>query len=237
DSYISYTIRPTKTVFETITPSTYIYRRWSFDGQRLNAWNDFNLEAGLRVAQTFARLSYRDAFESYADVPFSGLYSLQGSIESQPHRAVTVSANLGGGTTIAYFLPVPERANELSGGVAVSVKPIDRLTIDSRVQTYRISDRAADTAYFDGYIARSRLQFQATRALSVRLVGEYNDFRKAWSISPLMTYRISPFSLFYIGSTLNYTDWPTTLSVANAPTEWKLDQRQYFMKLQYLFQV
>ena len=94
-----------------------------------------------------------------------------------------------------------------------------------------------DTAYFDGYIARTRVQLQASKEISIRLVAEYNDFGKIWSLSPLLTYRLSPFSLFYIGSTLNYADWPTSLPTPNAPQEWKLDRRQYFMKLQYLFQV
>lgn len=43
DGYFAYTIRPSKSIFETITPSSYLYRRWSFDGSRLSVWNDINL--------------------------------------------------------------------------------------------------------------------------------------------------------------------------------------------------
>ncbi len=50
----------------------------------------------------------------------------------------------------------------------------------------------------------------------------------------MLTYRLNPFSIFYVGSTRDYRD----LTMAQNGIEgWTLMDRQYFMKLQYLFQI
>ncbi len=61
---------------------------------------------------------------------------------------------------------------------------------------------------------------------------QYDDFDKAWDIDPLLTYRLSPFSLFYIGSTYDYAE--ADLEESNT-TQWKSTTRQFFLKLQHLF--
>ena len=86
---------------------------------------------------------------------------------------------------------------------------------------------------FKGYITRTRVRFQASKELSTRLVVQYNDFSKSWDIDPLVTYRISPFSVFYFGSSYNYGEVVNTIT---QETLTKVKQRQFFMKLQYLFQ-
>jgi len=61
--------------------------------------------------------------------------------------------------------------------------------------------------------------------------GDYK--RRRWDVDPLLTYRLSPFSVFYIGSTYDYRELPD-----GAPDQrrWWLTSRQFFAKLQYLFQ-
>ena len=63
------------------------------------------------------------------------------------------------------------------------------------------------------------------------------NFGKTWSIDPLLTYRINPFSVFYAGSAVRYTDWSLTEEPPYGPSDWKMSSRQFFVKLQYLFQV
>ena len=57
---------------------------------------------------------------------------------------------------------------------------------------------------------------------------------RRWDIDPLVTYRISPFSLFYVGSTHDFNDLKTD---PNGSSKWSLTERHLFMKLQYLFQL
>jgi hypothetical protein len=118
----------------------------------------------------------------------------------------------------------------------VDLQPASRLLIETSLQYTRNRDVQTHQAYFRGYIARSRLTYQFTRALSLRLVGEYNDFDKRWSLDPLLTYRLNPLSTFFAGATYDYTTFmgcgpQEDLSVTC------LERRQFFVKLQYLFQM
>ena len=50
---------------------------------------------------------------------------------------------------------------------------------------------------------------------------------------PLVTYKVSPFSVLYVGSTTNYA---YVDNFEDEPAKWRLVSRQFFMKLKYLFQ-
>jgi hypothetical protein len=67
-----------------------------------------------------------------------------------------------------------------------------------------------------------------TRELSLRFVVQYDDFDQALSLEPLLTYRLNPFSMFYIGSSLAYQDYDLANRSLTATS------RQIFTKLQYL---
>ena len=56
-----------------------------------------------------------------------------------------------------------------------------------------------------------------------------------WEFDPLLTYRINSFSVFYLGSTHDYRDFNSAFDDRSA--NYVLTSRQYFMKLQYLFQL
>ena len=99
-----------------------------------------------------------------------------------------------------------------------------------------MSDPATGQRFYGGYITRTRMQFQATKALSIRLVVQYNDFRKNWDVDPLLTYRLNPFTVFYLGSSVDYGKIQPSSRFAEYEPEWRNTSRQIFMKLQYLFQ-
>lgn len=235
--YGSITARPKGSIFETIQPGFYLFRRWNFDNARLFETNALNCYAGFRFAQSSIFMAYRDIFESFAGYEIDRLHTLVGQFSIRPHKRFAADVTVNAGTAVTHFLAVPEKADELSVDFSLSLKPIDRLTIESGTSYYSISDQVADTAYFDGYITRTRFQYQFAKELSLRLVAQYNDFSKVWSVDPLLTYRLSPFSVFYAGSTMDYQDWNDNPNDPHARSEWKLAQRQFFMKLQYLFQV
>ncbi|MBK7143042.1 MAG: hypothetical protein IPH75_13275 [bacterium] len=235
--YGSVTARPKGGIIETFQPGGFVFRRFNFDGDRLNETNALNCFVGFRFAQSSIFMAYRDIFESFAGYDIDGLYTLVGQFSARPHSRLSTSVEVYSGTAVTHFLPVPEKANELTAVLGLNFKPIDRLTIESNTTYYSISDRAADTAYFDGYISRARIQYQFAKELSIRLVAQYDDFGRVWSVDPLLTYRLSPFSVFYAGSTMDYQDWPDLPNDPNSPSAWRLAQRQFFLKLQYLFQV
>jgi hypothetical protein len=80
----------------------------------------------------------------------------------------------------------------------------------------------------------ARFSLQLSREFSVRLVSQYNNSRDKWDFDPLLIYRINPFTVFYVGSTYDYLKADYEDFGRNG---WTMTERQYFMKLQYLFQI
>ena len=80
-------------------------------------------------------------------------------------------------------------------------------------------------------ITRTRMDLQFTRQFFLRLIFQYNDFSKGYDLEPLLTYRINPFTVFYVGSTQSWTDFGDDFA------EFGIEEteRQYFAKFQYLF--
>jgi hypothetical protein len=99
-----------------------------------------------------------------------------------------------------------------------------------------ISSDEVDTGerLFSQSVFRSTLSLQFSREFSLRLITQYNDRYKTWDVDPLFTYRINSLTVFYLGSTRRYRD--LTL-VDDGRDGWTLTDRQYFLKLQYLFQM
>lgn len=90
---------------------------------------------------------------------------------------------------------------------------------------------------YNGFILRSRFNYQFSREWYLRLVVQYNDFSQSLDIEPLLTYQINPFTIFYIGSTSHYRHYDAAEDESLPASEWALNERQFFFKLQYLFQM
>lgn len=128
--------------------------------------------------------------------------------------------------------------------------------------SYRFSNIAIDDGdeLYRQTIARCRVQFQVNRKLSVRLVTQYQKARQLlpaydplndWlyadryeseqlEFDPLITYRLNSFSVFYAGSShdvdhLTYA--PNPADPGRLDETWRQTSRQFFAKLQYLFQI
>lgn len=232
------TIRPKKGPIVTINPQVYYSRRWDFKTgvcrfDQMNASVDINTS----IAQTYIGIQYYDYYERWRGAPFDGLSTVSFNVNSRPSDKVGVAGYLNGGKGLARFAAA--RANTVSYGLSLNIKPVDRITVEPSLDYSRMTRLSDGDRYFSGYITRTRVQFQGTKALSVRLVVQYDDFSKNWDIDPLMTYRLSPFSVLYLGSTMDYGEVSTQPEEPTDPiqTKWRTTHRQVFMKLQYLFQV
>lgn len=122
----------------------------------------------------------------------------------------------------------------LSLSAWLDIHPIDRLLLETSISFTKANEINSDLELYSGYTIWSRLNYQFSRALSARLLVQYDDFSKCWEIDPMLTYRISSFSVFYFGST---NDVEKFQLMDEPDNQWKLSSRQFFMKLQYLFQI
>ncbi|MDD4858443.1 MAG: hypothetical protein PHD74_10135, partial [Candidatus Krumholzibacteria bacterium] len=119
-------------------------------------------------------------------------------------------------------------------GADAEIKPIDRLVLSLSYNYIRSDGVDSGERLFSQSVLWSRISLQLTRELSMRFVSQYNDRYKTWDMDPLVTYRINSLTLFYFGSTHNYSELDLNEDGHDA---WELSQRQFFLKLQYLFQI
>lgn len=109
---------------------------------------------------------------------------------------------------------------------------MDQLVVEPSVVWSRLEVDGDEV--FDGYIFRTRTTFNLTRQLFGRVIVQYDDFDDALSVEPLVTYRINPFTLFYVGSTAAYARFDREdLGLGD---DFSQTSRQFFAKFQYLFQ-
>jgi hypothetical protein len=228
--YSSYTIYPERGIFERITPEIYTDTRWNFDNERKWAHLNFGLGSQLSFAQTYVYAGYSQGSERWEGVDFDDLWETDMYLGSRISDQVGFEVGLDVGRGVALGDLV--RGNETSLYASLELKPVDRLIVEPNVNFARSTDVDTGEELYEGYITRTRIRCQFNRELSLRLVVQYNDFSEKWEVDPLLTYRVSPFSLFYVGSTYDYNSF--SFDPSSRP-EWKLSSRQFFMKLQYLF--
>lgn len=228
----SYTFRFPETSFlERISPFFNTYNRWNFDGTKKMEYFNLEINNNFRFSQAFVQFRYNFGKELYGNTMFDNLRTIgfytNARLSSKFFAEVEYNSAIG----FARFLLAKDR--EKSVYASLNYKPIDRLTLEPSISYLKGTHYETGDELFKGYITRTRVRFQASKELSTRLVVQYNDFSKSWNIDPLVTYRISPFSVFYVGSSYNYGEVVNTIT---QETLTKVKQRQFFMKLQYLFQ-
>jgi hypothetical protein len=227
----NYTFYPQKSLFSTITPQMYVQQRWKFDGVRRSQFVNVGSECQIRKAQTYLQLYLSRSNELYQQVVFDNLWNIQFNWNSRFSKQVGVGYYVSRGVGIARFAMT--RGDEYNYGINLDFKPIDRLVIQPNLAYAQSVDVNSKSKLYSGYITRTRLVYQASRQMSIRLVVQFDDFDRSWQVDPLLTYRLNSFSVFYLGSSSNYNNLAPNES---APSQWRLASRQFFMKIQYLLQ-
>jgi hypothetical protein len=232
--YAGYNFYLENNIIEKIEPQISTHKGWNFE--KIN--KEGNINVGLSVQTNLAQTSfdfyYNIESEKFNDVWFDDLWSVYFGFGSRLNNQVGMSASINRGVGIRY-ISNPKKQNTTGLYASLNLKPIDRIIIEPNISFYSGADRQTGESYYKGVITRTRIRYQVNRQLSLRLFVQYNDFNLHWDIDPLLTYRISPFSVFYIGTTVDYDELPITADYQS--TKWRLSSRQFFMKLQYLFRI
>jgi outer membrane receptor for ferrienterochelin and colicin len=127
-----------------------------------------------------------------------------------------------------YREDIPEAGKGHSGSLDVNLKPTTQLQLSLTYQHERLSAKSRNELFYDGYIVRGTLSYQFTSEVFLRLISEYSTFDRNVQVYPLLSYKLNPFTIFYFGSTQQFTNF-------DHKTYYRHVDRQYFMKFQYLF--
>jgi hypothetical protein len=136
--------------------------------------------------------------------------------------------------------------------VALTFRPNRGLTVENSFFYYSLRDVHTNLNFINNYIARSKWNYQFTRAFSLRLIGEYNgnianpaftslQNAKSFNADVLFTYMVHPGTAIYVGYNTDLaniyhplTSNPNDYTELLRSNRYLNDGRQLFVKVSYL---
>ncbi len=196
--------------------------------------------------QTQVNLEYLNSREVFRGQMFEGISVGECFIYSRFSEMMSLEALYSFGRTIwRTFQSTPVLGNSQQLGLYLAIKPTQRLVLSpdfhyakmNYPDAYLQDHPGTPKKIYEGYILRSKLTYQFTREWFLRLVVQYDDFSNDLNVEPLLTYRLNPFTIFYVGATSRYQHWDANDYTDLSESRWDLTSRQYFAKFQYLFRL
>lgn len=237
------------------------------DFDHRNVQQDWRVSPGLNLE--FARSTYvgfyhAELFERFNNINFRRNDTGVG-FHSEVFKRAIMDINFAKGTRTNYDPPSALEAFRGDGSelnTTLTFRPTSRVKLDEIYLLTRFSTSADSfagmaappvprpTAVFVNHLIRSRLNYQFTRELSLRVIFDYNatlenpalidlDRRKRFTGDILLTYLLHPGTALYLG----YTDQLENIGLIAGPppavTRLAFPStttgRQFFAKLSYLF--
>ena len=210
------------------------------------------------VGETKLEASYERAFELFHDTPFD-LYQTKLSLESEWLKWLAWSVSYKQGTDVNHKPPsgvAPFVAGAGKGELTFTFRPTPRLRLDhtylySRLTTLPGAAPAGGppVRVFTDRILREKLNYQFSRALSLRAIVDYAAVdrdsalsrvtpARRWTMDVLFTYLVNPGTAVYVGYRDGYEN--LALQPGSPPTLYRTDEptvsvgRQVFLKMSYL---
>ena len=204
----------------------------NFDGQIKTRYTSFfgnvMLPRQTRLAANITAIPYNH----FKNTELTGLWKIRLRINSNYNKIISFGGSLGNSLEKVTFLDVPEKGRSNSFSLWTRLKVSDRMQVGGTYENYRMTTLDKKEEYYSGYLTGIRMNYQYNRALSFRLLGQYNDFSQTFQLQPMVSYQPNPFTIFYIGSTSNQI--ADKLSI-DSIKESQINNRQLFLKFQYLF--
>ena len=211
-----------------------VNRFWNFDNVR----KDESVFAGFNAMmshQTRVNIMAFMSNELYAGTEFKNLNRVTTRINSDFSERIQLSFSSQYGNAIYRNSANPAIGLMNNLGAGLTVRATDRMTVASNIEFAKLQNKETNKNYYSGYILRSRVNYQFTRKFLTRVIVQYNEFADRLEVDPLFTYRVSPFTVFHLGSSHRFQDFPSNRD--GQPMIFQQTNRQIFFKLQYLFRV
>ncbi len=259
-NFARYRFRPEGKHFISHGPGVFQLNLWAHDGTPLEQFVNANYLFEFKPQTVFGVFANTGS-ERLRPSDFSALQTNQNFPKGHHgiffftsfFPQVTAFAEAGWGKAInfgpAAGPPVSARSNYVDSGL--TVRPVRRLTIENRYILSSLRVPTVDSSIFTDHIIRSKWNYQITRALSVRLIGQYNATlsnskysslprRKNGNLDFLVTYLLHPGTAVYVGYNSNLQNLDPSLAPVDSGllrtrSRFINDGRQFFVKVSYLF--
>jgi hypothetical protein len=247
-------MRPNKGWLLNVEPSVSLGRIWNHEAQF--TLSDRNPGVKDEWVRPGLFLEFKGQTTFYSEVLFScerfGMnqefftYIRRGYFElnTRPFKTIGFGGWVNVGTGIYRDRVNPELGNQTNAGGYVNLRPTQQLFISPEIEFAKLDHRddymqanpdSAQNVY-KGFIVRSRVTYQFTREMNLRVIVQYNDFSDRFDLEPMFSYKINPFTVFYLGVNSKFQHFNRTdYSLAKSETE--LSERQFFAKFQYLIRM
>ncbi len=171
--------------------------------------------------------------EIFHEIKLANVHRVNTYTQWRPMNAISFSLTANFGRYI-YRDDDPKLGHGHRLSFSMDLKPTEKFICSFSFDRSRLSDVVGNELFYDGYILRNVSTYQFNKEMYARLISEYNSFDKSVAVFPLFSYKLNPFTIFYVGSTYNMTNFEVNPGFDNR-TRFLQTERQYFIKLQYLW--
>jgi hypothetical protein len=230
EAWTGYNLYPDISFIDKFIPSIDASRVFDFDWVRKDEWISPMLNFNLK-GQTHLALSYIFSNELFRGHEYSGIRRLQVDFNSDFSNLFGGGFWYSPGRFVARTIPDSVLGTGSEFNVWATIKPLEQFNIQPQfwhsTLYYPEGHPLAGETIFDEWVFRARMNYQFTRELSLRMVAQYFTEDKSISIEPLLSYKLNPFTIFYVGSSHALDESPAGKNFSER-------SRQFFAKLQYL---
>ena len=258
--HFQYTFRREGSTLISWAPIFDTYETFDHGGNHLNSGFSPAMQVELK-GQTYITLLYAKEMEllrpkDFAVLPANNRYvrhTTEVTVNTNYYRAVSLKMDVRWGTRINYDAPtgqIPFLAGRTSVNTTLTVRPSRKLRVDNTYILFRLHDRMGGVGSMNNHIIRSKLNYQFTRALSFRFIGQYNSLltnptftslqtAKDFNADFLVTYLLRPSTAIYVGYNTNRENLLNPLAadidgnLLRGP-RYINDGRNFFVKASYL---
>jgi hypothetical protein len=245
---VDYSWRPEGGTVVRFGPSLTVLGNWNRAG-RMQDWRvepAFSIE--LTRLTTF-KVSRAESFELYNGFGFRK-HESKATLSTEWSKSAALTAEYARGIGVNYYPAAglaPSSGEADNTSLSLTLRPRPHIRLDETYLYSRLG--TGGTSVFNNHVARSKVNYQFSRELSLRTILDYNgrlpntglfslDAAKRLGYDVLLTYMLHPGTAFYAGCTDVYEN--VYLNPALSPRLQRTlfpgtsTGRQFFVKLSYL---
>ena len=236
-------------VFNVIRPSLYLWRKTDYEGDVKDTGIRPQVLVSFQHQTTLNLGGFLFNQEKFGGVEFDDARTLWGYLGTRAFEKVSGGVFVNNGKSINRF-GVPGSAHNplelvptFELDVELTLRPTDKITDTIGYDSTRLRTDDGDELIVRQQIARNHLQYQFSKRLYIRLIGELNRTRRAvgvdeyaetkfFSVETMLSYKLNPFTVFYLGANIGGQEDPYENRGGLSRTD-----QTVFLKFQYLWQV
>ena len=224
---------------ERIEPQLEGYRKYNYDG----VFKDEYIQPSIWFRfkkQTYLWSGFMWSNERFAGTLVEGIQRWNVDFDTEFNKRIATGYYHHLGHSVVRDTADPRLGDEFSWGTYLTLRPTTQLRFDGTYDKFTLHELNGGPEIFDTYVTRGKLSFQFTKNLFLRVVGQYVDDAKDLQVDPLLSYKINPFTVFFVGSSHSFNDFkddPNTPAREIENEGYRQTERLFFVKFQYLFRV